>query len=68
MRYELKVVDDNSIKIKKIMDIPLWNSNQVFDDFKSLKKYITDFVEVETPTEDIENLTNSAPMNSWIEF
>ena len=50
------------------MSVPLWNCNQIFDNFDSLKLYIIDYIELDNSINVVENLVNSAAMNTWIEF
>jgi len=68
MKYELEVITDSEIKIRKIMSVPLWNTNQVFDDLETLKKYLTDYVELPCSMNIAVDLINSASMNNWIVF
>ncbi len=68
MQYELEVITESDIKIRKIMSVPLWNTNQVFDDIASLKKYLIDFVELPCSMNVALDLLNSAAMNTWIDF
>ncbi len=68
MKYELEVITDSDIKIRKIMSVPLWNTNQIFDDIESLKKYLFDYVELPCSMNVALDLINSAAMNGWIDF
>lgn len=68
MKYELEVLNDSQIRIKKIVAEALWTSNQIFDDLTTLTRYISDFTELKTSLDIVHELLNSAPMNNWIDF
>lgn len=68
MKYELEIEADNCFKIRKIMQVELWNSNQVFDELGDLKRYLTDFLELSCSINKAEDRIAAAPMNSWIFF
>lgn len=68
MKYELEIESDNCFKVRKIMQVELWNSNQVFDELCDLKRYLTDFLELPCSINEAEDRIAAAPMNSWISF
>ncbi len=68
MKYELEIKSDSRFGIRKVMDVPLWNSNQIFDDVESLSRYIEDFLELSCPINIAIDRINASVMNSWALF
>lgn len=68
MKYELEVCSDSAVRIKKIRELPQWESEMVYDNVEALLKYLTDYVDLQTDVSIIRDLLNSAAMDKWIEF
>ncbi len=68
MLYELEIKNSSLIAIKKVIKHELWSNSHHFDSPEDLSKYITDYLELSTPIDEIENLMRSAPMDVWMKF
>lgn len=68
MFYELDVVSDSEVKIRKVRELEQWGSELQFDDLDHLLKYCNDYLTLENSHYVIGDLINSAPMDTWLSF
>lgn len=68
MVYELQILSENEVQIRKLKEKPQWESDPIFETEDTLKKYLYDYVSVSRPVDEICELLNSSPMETWQTF
>lgn len=68
MVYELQIVSENEVQVRKLREKPQWESELIFDALAPFKNYLSDYVTLSRPVDEICELLHSAPMEVWQTF
>lgn len=68
MVYELRIVSESEVQVRKLRERPQWESEPLFDSLEPLKKYLSDYVTLSRSVDELCELLNSAPMETWQTF
>lgn len=68
MLYEVDVYDDGDITVRKIEREPQYCVTMIFHDIDEVKKYLTEWLSVRWPIEDIIKDIEEASLWQWVEF
>lgn len=68
MYYELEIVSDSEVSIRKVRELEQWGSELHFEELSHLLKYLNDYLSLESSHYVIGDLLHSAPMDTWILF
>lgn len=67
-RYELKVYDDGDCAVRKVTERMLYPVTILFDSIDELQKYLTSFLCIRWPINEVLNSIENATDYEWTEF